>query len=413
MELIVAARLSSHDISEILKGAFNKDAKYLSHRILRLSDKPIGYLGDHYLLLILLEFNGLKEEKNFFLKIIPKHVEKRMEYLGETRMFQKEIGLYQALLPRLISLGTVQQWAPRCYFARDEDFIVLENLKGYSVINSKDLVFDKEQIILAAKTLGIFHASSVVLEEQTKMKIVDLYPEVLIENAYPRDESNVRRRGLEKAIEVLKELIKRIPKYQKATNLKEILESFGKCVRRIYDFVEPSKKYRNVVNHGDLWLNNFMFKELDGKVSSCKFVDFQLARYCPPAMDLCSLVIINSFKELREKNIIEIIDSYYESFQIELKNKEINSNILPKSEITASYKEYELAGLIEAALFGHVVLLPSDLSSNILNSSEDYDNFINKSRIDVCLNAFENDIHFRKRLTEILTEIVDFFILNL
>ncbi|CAO1334302.1 unnamed protein product [Diamesa serratosioi] len=409
MELIVAARLSSDDISEILNGSLNKDAKYLSHRILRLSEKPIGYLGDHYLLLILLELNGLKEEKDFFLKIIPKHVEKRMEYLSETRMFQKEIGLYQTLLPRLLSLGSIK-WAPRCFFARDDDFIVLENLKDYAVIASKDLVFNKDQIILAASTLGIFHASSVVLEEQTKMKIVDLYPEELIENAYPRDENNIRRRGLENAIEVLKELIKRIPKYQNAANLKVILENFGKCVRRIYDFAEPSKKYRNVVNHGDLWLNNFMFKELDGKVTSCKFVDFQLARYCPPAMDLCSLIIINSFKELREKYIIEIIDSYYESFQIELKNKGINSNILTKSEITSSYKEYQLAGLIEAALFGHVVLLPSDLSTNILNSSEDYDNFINKSRVDVCLNAFENDIHFRQRLTEILTEIVDFFI---
>lgn len=409
MEQIVAARLSSDDISEILKGSLKQDVKYLSHRILRLSEKPIGYLGDHYLLLILLEFNGLKEERDYFLKIIPKHVEKRMEYLNETRMFQKEIGLYQSLLPRLISLGSVQ-WAPHCYFARDEDYIVLENLKNYAVVTSKDLVFNKEEMILAAKTLGIFHASSVILEEQSKMKIVDLYPEVLIENGYPRDENNIRQRGLERAIEVFKELIKRIPKYQEAANLSVILESFGKCVRKIYDFVEPSKKYRNVVNHGDLWLNNFMFEELDGKVSNCKFVDFQLARYCPPAMDLCSLVIINSFKELREKHIIEIIDSYYEAFQNELKDKGISSNVLPKSEITESYKEYQLAGLIEAALFGHVVLLPSDLSTNILNSSEDYDNFINKSRVDVCLNAFENDIHFRTRLTEILTEIVEFFI---
>ncbi|CAO1349019.1 unnamed protein product [Diamesa tonsa] len=409
MEQIVAARLSSDDISEILKGSLKQDVKYLSHRILRLSEKPIGYLGDHYLLLVLLELNGLKEERDYFLKIIPKHVEKRMEYLNETRMFQKEIGLYQCLLPRLISLGSVQ-WAPHCYFARDEDYIVLENLKSYAVVASKDLVFNKEEMILAAKTLGIFHASSVILEEQSKMKIVDLYPEVLIENAYPRDETNIRQQGLERAIEVLKELIKRIPKYQEAANLSIILESFGKCVRKIYDFVEPSKKYRNVVNHGDLWLNNFMFQELDGKVSSCKFVDFQLARYCPPAMDLCSLVIINSFKELREKHIIEIIDSYYEAFQHELKDKGINSKVLPKSEITASYKEFQLAGLIEAALFGHVVLLPSDLSTNILNSSEDYENFISKSRVDVCLNAFENDIHFRSRLTEILTEIMEFFI---
>lgn len=51
------------------------------------------------------------------------------------------------------------------------------------------------------------------------------------------------------------------------------------------------------------------------------------------------------------------------------------------------------------------------MSSNILSSNEEYEKFINKSRVEVCMQAFKED-YYRDRLTELLTEIIEHFVIT-
>lgn len=71
----------------------------------------------------------------------------------------------------------------------------------------------------------------------------------------------------------------------------------------------------NVFNHGDLWVNNIMFKDVDGEPQPI-LIDFQLGHWTSPAIDLlyfifnsCATDIIASefdfFLEFYHKHLVE------------------------------------------------------------------------------------------------------------
>lgn len=406
MEMLTELQLKS-----VISRDFGDGAEYESHKIIKIGDVPIGFLGDHFIL----QINGVIERKqtnfvkDYFLKIVPKNVEKRIEYLEETGCFKKEAKLYQTLIPLLQQHCSIK-WAPDCYFTSDGNIMVLENLANYKTEASKDLIYNVEQLKVATYTLAKFHASSVIYEEMNRCKISDDHSETLEENAYPKEIGRIRQRGLENGIKVLSELIRHIPKYQNSKNLGEILHKFPLLMRKIYDFVEPSENYRNVLTHADLWVNNLMMLFDGNQPIECRIVDFQLCRYAPLATDLAQLIYINSTNEMRVHHLDNLLNIYCDSFEQELMMNGIDSSALPRSEILKSFNEFQLYGLIETALFGHLTMLPSNLSTTIMTSSEEYDKFINQCRVDICLKAFKED-YYRNRLTEILSEIIDRFIL--
>jgi|SRR5690349_22951050 len=400
--------VNREDVQAILaKDLNNLSEEYLSHEIVPWSDKPIGYLADHCRLRI--NFKS-SESKDYFFKAVPKNVESRVGYMEETGIFAKEVKVYQNLITKLLECSSIS-WAPKCYLAKDENFIVLEILNDFKIMSTLNLTFDVPHLKVAASTLAVFHASTLIQEKKSGRKLSEDYKEIMKENAYPLTPGSVRRQGLENAIEVLSELLKVTPRYQNSPKLRMILENFPDTVRKIYKFVLPSESYTNVFNHGDLWVNNFMFKYQDEKPIECKFVDYQLARYCPPAMDLATLVYINSSEADRNQYLDDILNTYCDTLETELTNAKVNDSSEMRTQILKSFKEFHLAGLIEAALFSHLTLLPPSMGSAILSSSEAYDNFINQSRVKVCLKAFEED-YYRDRMSEILIEIVETFILK-
>ncbi|XP_065356840.1 uncharacterized protein LOC135951176 [Calliphora vicina] len=388
------------------------------YKLKPISEDPSGFLGNHrYLIVEISKKNAVNQDSvqklRFFTKSAPMEIASRMEYMEQFGVFKKEIAVYRDVLPRLQEI--FEGIAPKCYYA-DNNWLVFEDLhqQGYKMGSGRDGLYDREHLKCAVKNLAALHSASLVYEVQQKQKFDELHPLAAIENAYPKNCSNdhVRFQNFSNGVQVFKELIKQMPKYQ--NNLDFILSNIQNKMQLIFKLVQTSKKYQNVFSHGDLWANNIMFqysKYGDIPIHS-RFVDFQLARYAPPMIDLITILTIPTSREFRSKYLMELIADYYHFMTEFLKREKLNiKDFITEEELYASLQEFRICGLIESCLFSHLTILPSELTQCLTGSADGFTDFFDRKRVEICLKAFHTDETYRTRLTDMLEDLVDNFIL--
>ncbi|KFB39698.1 hypothetical protein ZHAS_00007261 [Anopheles sinensis] len=512
--------LSEDDIEAVVKSYIkdkrnrvNGKFRLVSYQVRRLSEEPVGYLGDHYILDVnlrekMVHYSPEEEEEyaeeeyiSFFLKVLPENVPKLADYIKEMGCFRKEILLYKHLIPRLqdVMIGT-RAFVPTAYYTKEERMVVFENLKtdGYSIVQGTKNLLDFEHLKVALQAVAKLHASSLILEERSGAPIPKLFVGYLNENAYVYDDDHVRKANLENAIYVLSEMIKRIDVYASSERLDEILTKFADVVRKIYDFSKPSEVFRNVLNHGDLWSNNVMFryemvptsvesstcsegrlaefekatsdredsKEIEAaaaqaskqpacsngerrrrkrssikkpnpfevlslgnwsepggtRPSSCILIDFQIARYAPPAYDVLSLLMSATTRIFRERYLEELLDVYYDALRAELDwfhrdVREIFPNGFASFHDTCD--QYRLAGLIDSVLYRHVTMLPVELVARCREEhrlpgsvGSPHQPGDRNAGVDICLQAWSQYDDYRLLMTDMLSDLVDRYILQ-
>ncbi|KFB39699.1 hypothetical protein ZHAS_00007272 [Anopheles sinensis] len=145
-----------------------------------------------------------------------------------------------------------------------------------------------------------------------------------------------------------------------------------------------------------------------------KLVDFQLARYAPPALDVCTLITSSTLRDFRRNSAPTLLNTYYEMVK-ELLSTNGNMDIeavLPRSEFDASCAHFSLAGLIETMLFSHLTLIPKRFAMDLLRSSDDFDSFLRgDEKLRICMRSFSEDITYQNRMTEIFVELIDTYCL--
>lgn len=76
----------------------------------------------------------------------------------------------------------------------------------------------------------------------------------------------------------------------------------------------------NVLNHGDLWVNNIMFQyKEDGSLKETYFIDFQMGRYGSPAQDLLYFLLSSTNLDIKLKHFDYFISFYHQQLIEHLK----------------------------------------------------------------------------------------------
>ncbi|XP_062142404.1 uncharacterized protein LOC133850356 [Drosophila sulfurigaster albostrigata] len=413
--MATALDLSSSDIQQLCLKYLQANAQPSSFEIVdsnlkRTSDAPEGYLGSHFHLQVTLKLQQCDELKTirFFCKAAPEGNASRMQYIEDFGVFQREITAYKHVLPDL--QAACAEIAPKCYYA-DKNLLIFENLidQGYRMGAGRDGLLNYGQLHCALKTLAALHAGSIIMHLQGKERIP------LEEHAYP---SNVRKEHMRiryfyQTCEVFKELIKTLPKYQ--SQLDYILSEVTQRMAIIFELCKASKTRLNVTLHGDLWANNILFQydKYDEKPLQCRFVDFQLLRYAPPAMDLTTMLTIPTTRQFRAAHLNELLAEYYRFMKEYLKEANLNiANILPEAEYYKSMEEYRIVGIIESLQFSHLAMLPPACTQELTSSEDGFNDFFSHKRIEICVKAFKSDELYRNRMTDMLEDFVDNYVLK-
>ncbi|XP_076763132.1 uncharacterized protein LOC143430642 [Xylocopa sonorina] len=292
-----------------------------------LSEKGLNFLSELYAVSVI--YNSKENAKTecsieMFIKTEPNH-EVARELLHKQNIFTLELRYARDVLPRIEKLVHRQLGPHLFYGSLQPPVLVMENLKkkGY-VLKDRQKGMPLEYCCLAIENLAKMHAGSVALHEEllllnihtitllyfhvtifiyknghclfTGGKLVDLPivhidPE-LIESF--KDGGIVPRDGGEDLLNLAESSLLRISKQIEqwpeewcapvAKKLVKLSKIIRKDLFHIHD-CDPDEFL--VLNHGDCWINNMMFKEDEkGQPVDLLMVDYQMTVYNSPALDL-------------------------------------------------------------------------------------------------------------------------------
>ncbi|XP_037922255.1 uncharacterized protein LOC119658712 isoform X1 [Hermetia illucens] len=248
------------------------------------------------------------------------------EIESEFSIFDRESQVYKIILGEcedmLKSIGDDTHFGPRAIYV-DDRIIVLEDLKeqGYTMENVRKGL-NKEHCSRILEKLAKFHATTRVLyckkPELFKYHIVGNIGEV--------------RTPLHTIYEnTIETCTKFVSSKEDLSQYANKLETYGKdIIKKLINIFSRDPNGFNVLNHGDMWVNNFLFKS-DGKDLDVLFVDFQEGFFGSPGIDFNYFIYSSWSDDVFRNHRKDLIKLYLKTLQDTL--KKLGDDNLPSLEI--------------------------------------------------------------------------------
>lgn len=216
-----------------------------------------------------IDYKGVKHKLRIIVKLAP-FSKTRREQFGANILFEREVQMYNEYLPVLeqyqIEKGISRKDGlynfPRCYSAlfdkdRDETLLIMEDLiqQEFGLWNKYEPM-DYFHASKVMESLGRFHALSLIIKKQkpetfTKFeKYNDLMAQMINNEAMQDMFKNYFDNAINSFLETETEPREKLLKFK---------ESFVDEMLSLTD-AKRAEPYA-LVNHGDCWINNFMFKK--------------------------------------------------------------------------------------------------------------------------------------------------------
>ncbi|XP_066256812.1 uncharacterized protein [Euwallacea similis] len=372
--------LSDEECTLILKRSLKHDhCKLVEKELSKFANRILGFMGDH--LVLNLKYTVRNDPAiytgSFFVKCLPQTNQEQKEFVDNTGMLRKEVKLYKKLMKPLQALVTMQ-FCAELYFSR-ENIMVFENLESRGFAILPKTFFDKWKIMVGLRTMAQMHGASLILEDAKKSDDNDYFldtecKEELSDYKFDYTEGHERNNWVKAAVGCVGELcVYFTGDFLYKQKVRHYLESVMPKV------IESFRDTKKVLCHNDLWANNLMFNEND----ECIFVDFQLAKYGPPAFDFWVFLYFNAHHQLLQDNLNEFLEHYFDSLKSELETASLEiSLIISKQDFLDTVKFYQKPALFQVNFCGTYIYASDEFIKKMINDLELYDdfNFGNRSR---------------------------------
>ncbi|KAK9512713.1 hypothetical protein O3M35_001078 [Rhynocoris fuscipes] len=327
-------------------------------KILSVDSKPATSKGDNYMseikrvkIEVLLK-SGKKTKKSVIIKGLPS-TEYHQGIMKECSIFIREIVMYRDVISSMEDIlkeygdYTEPMW-PQMIDYRANDLLVMNDLAelGYKMGNRKEGL-DLEHCLLVVISLAKFHATSVIVKERGFIPL-DLFEKHVfkIESSKEMFEQFYNQS--------LNNIIKNIESDWEP-EWKPIAEKIRvNILPKVYDIVLGGLSYDpnrfNVMNHGDCWVNNMLFKySIDAvRPISIKFVDLQLSFYNSPVYDLQYFLSTSLTMDVRNNSLDHLLTVYHDTLVKQLQLYNYEGTIITYEQLIKEFKEANIFGLMTA-----------------------------------------------------------------
>ncbi|KAG5675464.1 hypothetical protein PVAND_005366 [Polypedilum vanderplanki] len=270
------------------------------------------------------------------------------------------------------------KFAPRCLRVESDPYeiIMLEDLKalGYEM-RKRRFGLNFLETKLALSKLAKFHAASAIFYESgnevhpcldKSKQIVEQPPDSPIykafDNLYQKFLSSV------KALNVSKRVVDKISKW----NMQKMMDSFlVPCT--------PLKCGFKVLNHGDNWLNNIMFKKDDNENSfDALLLDYQMSYIGSPNADLMFMLFSSVHDDVKIKHFDEILDHFYNELINSLKELKYKAHIPTIEELR---EDFDQKKIFANSLFLTIIPVTRNTSGITIEITDFFEGFTNDKKL--------------------------------
>uniref|UniRef100_A0A182VRI2 CHK kinase-like domain-containing protein n=1 Tax=Anopheles minimus TaxID=112268 RepID=A0A182VRI2_9DIPT len=347
----ISAKFTEDTLDEIVRNAGGK--RCISWKIPETNfTKGDAYLSELYRIQLTGEPNEPDREPmvvNVVVKTIPKNVGRRNTFRSAD-FFRNEANFYNVVLKELYRFQDSRnpknpfKDIDRCFVAYTDgvnDFIAMDDLGQYGYKTaSRAKGVGLEECQRCMRALGRFHALSLAMKEQEPDRFHEIAHQYVEETYYDARLKSWYNNFLQVQLGIARDAMAR--EYP-GTDLERTMEKFFDC--DLYDhmvYLTHARNQNSVINHGDCWMPNFMFHD---STPAMRMIDFQLARYSSPVLDISFFVYSCTSQELREAHYQDLLDAYYGGLAEMLRDLGSNPDVVfPYSELEKELKQYARFG---------------------------------------------------------------------
>lgn len=344
------------EVELVLRKAVKKDVHLLDFELQPFGSK-VGFMGDHSTLVV--HYSDASDaqpmEHTFFVKKLPEGNERYKNFILDRGLFAKEKEMYQKLLPMMSEALRRQMPVAECYLIGDESYVIFEDLRrmGYKLVDKLPYL-QVGECEAALRAVAMLHAGSLAVEIKSG-KLMPFHADHCYEALIADNSSDniVSRQWHNSSLETAFALLQKMQCYK--SRLADA--NWDAVYQRLHVAWEQcavaangnSSGYRNVLSHGDLWINNVLLRHQPA--AEAVLVDFQIYRYAPPAIDLLMFLHLTTSRQFRREHLGALLKFYHNNLVEFLTQAGISEQEIPISlqELQKSASEFQTFAVVIAA----------------------------------------------------------------